>query len=147
LGSASGSIPKRSIGAPGFEPASRQPNHTPTSAPHWAFTWRQACSWSLRHSFRAASQRMCLRVFRRGGAPVRGRPESTKYIGAALQLLRSPVELSRVCGVLRQQGPGRSTEPMAAASGAAVMRQFAQALHKRRCKPLDQPAQIAAVDN
>jgi len=29
---------------------------------------------------------------------------------------------------------------VAAASGAAVMRQFAQALHKRRCKPLDQPA-------
>jgi len=71
---------------------------------------------------------MCLRVFRRGGAPVRGRPESTKYIGAALQLLRSPVELSRVYGVLRQQGPGRSTEPMAAASGAAVSSTRAPAL-------------------
>jgi len=65
------------------------PPQTSTPSPHWAFTWRQPCSWSLRQSFRAASRRMCLRVLSRGGAPVRGRPESTKYIGSELQLLGS----------------------------------------------------------
>lgn len=32
---------------------------------------------------------MCRRVFSSGGAPVSGRPESTKYIGSADQLLES----------------------------------------------------------
>ena len=32
---------------------------------------------------------MCRRVLSRGGAPVNGRPESTKYIGSALQLFGS----------------------------------------------------------
>jgi len=89
---------------------------------------------------------MCLRVLSSGGAPVRGRPESTKYIGSALQLLGSKWNHAVLAACCDSRALGFQPNPKAAASGAAVMRQFAQALHKRRCKPLEHPAQITATD-
>ena len=52
-----------------------------TSAPHWGFTGRQPCSLRASHSLRASLRRMWRRVFSSGGAPVSGRPLSTKHQG------------------------------------------------------------------
>ena len=60
-----------------------------TSTPHWGFTGCQPRSLSASHNLRASLRRMRRRVFRSGGAPVSGRPESTKYIGSPDQLLGS----------------------------------------------------------
>ena len=62
---------------------------TSTPAPHWGATCFHPWALSLSHSSLASLRRMWLRVLRSGGAPGSGRPESTKYIGCALQLLGS----------------------------------------------------------
>ncbi len=49
----------------------------------------QTRSFSASHNLRASLRRMFLRAFSSGGAPVKGRPLSTKYQGSWLQLFRS----------------------------------------------------------
>jgi hypothetical protein len=69
--------------------ASRLRTHASVPAPHCGFTDLHPRSFSANQSLRASLRRMCRLVFSSGGAPVSGRPESTKYIGSADQLLGS----------------------------------------------------------